>query len=69
MVFQLQWLNIDAGMKESNRQRITTYGSGFYTTTNYIYEPDQFQLSMGFNLSRRNRKLNLPQSEMGEKEF
>jgi len=67
--FQLQWLNIDAGMKESNRQRITTYGSGFYTTTNYIYEPDQFQLSMGFNLSRRNRKLNLPQSEMGEKEF
>lgn len=67
--FQLQWLNIDAGMKESNRQRITTYGADFYTTTNYIYEPDQFQLSMGFNLSRRNRKINLPQSEMGEKEF
>ncbi|MCD2426013.1 TonB-dependent receptor [Niabella pedocola] len=67
--FQLQWLNIDAGMKESNRQRITTYGSNFYTTTNYIYEPDQFQLSLGFNLSRRNRKINLPQSEMGEKEF
>ncbi|WP_018631276.1 TonB-dependent receptor domain-containing protein [Niabella aurantiaca] len=67
--FQLQWLNIDAGMKESNRQRITTYGTDFYTTTNYIYEPDQFQLSMGFNLSRRNRKINLPQSEMGEKEF
>ncbi|MGJ7033627.1 TonB-dependent receptor domain-containing protein [Niabella hirudinis] len=67
--FQLQWLNIDAGMKESNRQRITTYGANFYTTTNYIYEPDQFQLSMGFNLSRRNRKIQLPQSEMGEKEF
>ncbi|WP_300597030.1 TonB-dependent receptor [Niabella sp.] len=67
--FQLQWLNIDAGMKESNRQRITTYGSNFYTTTNYIYEPDQFQLSVGFNLSRRNRKISLPQSEMGEKEF
>ncbi|MBZ4190320.1 TonB-dependent receptor domain-containing protein [Niabella beijingensis] len=67
--FQLQWLNIDAGMKESNRQRITTYGADFYTTTNYIYEPDQFQLSLGFNLSRRNRKISLPQSEIGEKEF
>lgn len=66
---QLQWLNIDMGMNESNRQRITTYGSNFYTTTNYIYEPDQFQISIGYNLSRRNRKINLPVSEIGEKEF
>lgn len=67
--FQVQWLNMDAGLKESNRQRITTYGSNFYTTTNYIYEPDQIQFSIGFNLSRKNRKITLPVSEIGEKEF
>ena len=67
--FQLQWLYMDAGLGISNRQRITTIGQYFFTTTNYIYEPDQIQLSMGFNLSRRNRKVSLPQSEMVEKEF
>ncbi|GAB3021340.1 TonB-dependent receptor [Niabella terrae] len=67
--FQFQWLNIDAGMKISNRQRITTWGNDFHTTTNYIYEPDQLQFSVGFNLLRKNRKIILPQSEIGEKEF
>ncbi|NCU02478.1 MAG: TonB-dependent receptor [Chitinophagaceae bacterium] len=67
--FQLQWLNMDAGLKKSNRQRITTYGADFYTTTNYVYETDQVQLSLSFNLLRKNRKINLPVSEMGEKEF
>jgi ferric enterobactin receptor len=67
--FQLQWLNMDAGLKKSNRQRITTYGADFYTTTNYIYETDQVQLSLSFNLLRKNRKINLPVSEIGEKEF
>jgi hypothetical protein len=60
---------MDGGLKISNIQRITTRGSNFYTTTNYIYEPDQLQLSVGFNLSKKNRKINLPVSEMGEKEF
>lgn len=67
--FQFQWLNMDAGLNISNRQRITTFGSNFYTTTQYIYEPDQLQFSLGFNLLRKNRKISLPQSEMGEKEF
>jgi hypothetical protein len=67
--FQLQWLYMDAGLGISNRQRITTMGQYFFTTTKYIYEPDQIQLSMGFNLSRKNRKVSLPQSEMVEKEF
>ncbi len=67
--FQLSWLNIDLGMQQANRQRITTYGSNFYTTTNYIYEPDQFQLSVGYSLNKRNRKIKLPESEIGEKEF
>jgi len=67
--FQLQWLFMDAGLGISNIQRITTRGNNFFTTTNYIYEPDQIQISCGFNLTRKNRKLSLPQSEMAEKEF
>lgn len=67
--FQLQWLFMDAGLGISNIQRITTRGINFFTTTNYIYEPDQIQVSCGFNLTRKNRKLSLPQSEMAEKEF
>ena len=51
------------------RQRITTRGSNFYTTTNYIYETDQLQFSLSFNMSKRNRKILLPASEMAEKEF
>jgi len=41
----------------------------FYSTTNYIYEPDQVQFSAAFNLTKNNRKLNLPASEIAEKEF
>jgi hypothetical protein len=67
--FQLQWLYMDAGLGISNIQRITTRGENFYTTTNYIYEPDQIQFSLGFNLSKKNRKLSLPVSEVAEKEF
>jgi outer membrane receptor protein involved in Fe transport len=67
--FQLQWLYMDAGFGISNIQRITTRGKYFFTTTNYIYEPDQIQFSLGFNISRKNRKLSLPESEMAEKEF
>ena len=67
--FQMQWLNIDAGLKQSNRQRITTYGKDFYTTTNYIYETNQFQFSIGYALSKKNRKISLPTSEIAEKEF
>ncbi len=67
--FQASWLFMDGGLGISNRQRITTRGNNFYTTTNYIYEPDQLQFSVGFNLARKNRKITLPQSEMAEKEF
>ena len=67
--FQAQWLFMDMGLGISNIQRITTRGSNFYTTTNYIYEPDQLQFSVGFNLAKKNRKISLPQSEMAEKEF
>ena len=64
-----QWLYMDAGLGISNRQRISTHGADFRTTTLYIYEPDQVQLSATYSLTRKNRKINLPQSEMAEKEF
>jgi len=67
--FQMQWLNIDMGSNIANRQRITTRGSNFYTTTNYIYETDQLQFSLSFNMSKRNRKIILPVSDIAEKEF
>lgn len=54
---------------DSNMQRITTWGSDFYTTTNYIYETDVLMLNFSFNLNKINPKSKLPSSEFGEKEF
>ncbi len=65
----LQWQNIDLGMNQSNRQRITTSGRDFYTTTNYIYETDVFLLNFSFNLNKLTGKSKLPSSEFGDKEF
>lgn len=65
----LQWQNIDLGMEQSHRQRISTWGEHFYTTTNYIYETDFVMLNVSYNLNWQNGKLKLPSSEFGEKEF
>ena len=65
----VQWQNIDLGMKESHRQRITTWGDDFYTTTNYIYETDFVVLNLSYNFNWKNGKNKLPSSEFGEKEF
>ena len=65
----LQWQNIDLGMEQSHRQRISTWGEHFYTTTNYIYETDFVVLNLSYNFNWKNGKLNLPSSEFGEKEF
>lgn len=65
----LQWQNIDLGMDQSNRQRITTSGVDFYTTTNYIYETDVFLFNFSFNLNKLTGKSKLPASEFGDKEF
>ena len=65
----VQWQNIDLGMHQSHRQRITTWGENFYTTTNYIYETDFVMLNLSYNFNWKNGKLKLPSSEFGEKEF
>ncbi|MGK9118473.1 TonB-dependent receptor domain-containing protein [Olivibacter jilunii] len=66
---QLQWQNIDLGFIQANEQRITTFGSDFYTTTNYIYEKDVLLLNLSFQLNKLKNKLKLPESEFGNKEF
>jgi len=65
----LQWQNIDLGWFGTNEQRITTWGSNFYTTTNYIQEKDLFLLNLSINLNQITKKLKLPASEFGEREF
>jgi outer membrane receptor protein involved in Fe transport len=67
--FQLLCQSADWGWGTSNKQRITTSGSDFFTTTNYIYEVNMIQFSVGFSLQKQNRKIVLPVSEIGEKEF
>jgi ferric enterobactin receptor len=65
----LQWQNIDMGFLGSNRQRITTSGKNFFTTTNYIQETDIFLLNLSFNLNQISKKAKLPNSEFGDREF
>lgn len=66
----LQWQYIDMGFLGSNRQRITTSGKDFFTTTNYIQETDIFLLNLSYNLNQSlSRKAKLPSSEFGDKEF
>jgi ferric enterobactin receptor len=64
----LQWQNMDLGLNKTQRQRITTMGNDFYTTTNYIYETDVILLNFSFNLNKLTGK-KLPGSEFGDKEF
>lgn len=65
----LQWQNVDLGLFGSNKQRITTFGKDFFTTTNYIQETDIFLLNLSYNLNQTSKKAKLPASEFGEKEF
>lgn len=65
----LQWQNINFGNMNTNQQRITTYGSDFYTTTNYIYETNVLLLNFSYNFNKLTNKNKLPASEFGEKEF
>jgi len=65
----LLWQNMNLGFMNANQQRITTWGTDFYTTTNYIYETDVFLLNFSINLNKLNSKTKLPSSELGEKEF
>ncbi len=65
----LLWQNLSCGLIKSNEQRITTWGSNFYTTTNYIQEKDVVWINLSYQFKQSTKKLKLPSSEFGEKEF
>ncbi len=65
----LLWQNMNLGFLDANKQRITTSGKDFYTTTNYIYETDVLMLNFSININKISSKSKLPASELGEKEF
>lgn len=65
----LQWQNMAFGNKSVNQQRITTFGTGFYTTTNYILETNIFMLNLSYSFNQSDKKSKLPASEFGEKEY
>ncbi|MBA4849173.1 outer membrane beta-barrel family protein [Emticicia sp. BO119] len=65
----LQWQNAALGRMKVNEQRITTFGSNFYTTTNYIQERNIILLNLTYNFNKTDKKSKLPNSEFGEKEF
>lgn len=65
----LLWQNMNMGILGANKQRITTFGPAFFTTTNYISETDVLMLNVSFSLNRFASKLKLPVSETGDREF
>ena len=65
----LLWQNAAIGKMKVNQQRITTIGSNFYTTTNYIQETNIFLLNVSYNFKQSEKKAKLPNSEFGEREF
>lgn len=65
----IQWQNAAFGKMPVNQQRITTFGTNFYTTTNYIQETNIVLLNLSFNLNQSTKKMKLPNSEFGEREY
>ena len=65
----VQWQNMAFGNMAVNQQRITTFGSNFYTTTNYIQETNIFLVNLSYNFNQSDKKSKLPASEFGEKEY
>lgn len=65
----LLWQNMSLGLINSNEQRISTWGRDFYTTTNYIHEKDVFMINLSYSLNQLSKKLKLPASEFGDREF
>lgn len=69
MSVSLLWQNTSFGKMKVNEQRISTWGSNFYTTTNYIQETNIFLLNLSYSFNKTERKAKLPSSEFGEREF
>lgn len=64
-----QWQNLSIGNMKANEQRITTMGANFYTSTNYIQETNMILINLSYIFRSTEKKVKLPSSEFGEKEF
>lgn len=65
----IQWQNAALGKMKVNEQSISTWGTNFYTSTNYIQERNIIMLNLSYNFRSSEKKSKLPASEFGEKEF
>jgi outer membrane receptor protein involved in Fe transport len=65
----IQWQNLALGNMKVNEQSITTRGTNFYTSTNYIQERNMILLNLAYNFRSTEKKPRLTSSEFGEKEF
>lgn len=65
----IQWQNAALGSMKVNEQRITTFGNNFYTTTNYIQERNIVLMNIAYFFNKVDKKIKLPTSEFGEREF
>ncbi|WP_109830779.1 outer membrane beta-barrel family protein [Reichenbachiella versicolor] len=77
----VQWLHMDAGLLDTNEQRISTWNydgyedpntgtlNKFYTTTNYVYETDWVMFNISYNFTKFKNKAKFAKSEFGSKEF
>jgi len=65
----VQWQNLALGNMKVNEQSISTRGSNFYTSTNYIQETNMILLNLSYKFRSTEKKPKLPSSEFGEKEF
>ncbi|NJC27997.1 outer membrane beta-barrel family protein [Neolewinella antarctica] len=69
LTVSFQWQNIGLGLWDNNQQRITTSAPDFFTTTNYVYEPDVLRVGVGYRFSGRKDGTRAVGSEFGEREF
>jgi hypothetical protein len=65
----IQWQNLALGNMKVNEQSISTRGSNFYTSTNYVQETNILLLNLSYNFRSLEKKPKLTSSEFGEKEF
>jgi hypothetical protein len=65
----IQWQNLALGNMKVNEQSISTRGSNFYTSTNYIQEQNIILVNLSYNFRSSTKKAKLPTSEFAEKEF
>jgi ferric enterobactin receptor len=65
----IQWQNLALGNMKVNEQSISTRGSNFYTSTNYIQEQNIILVNLSYNFRSSTKKSKLPTSEFAEKEF